>query len=281
MTIKIITDLLKLALLIGLFLLQSDDTEILARFFGKYNYHAMVVIRLCIFLIGFDIIRVSMIRLYRRKIDSSIQQDNFILGLRHIYNLIVVIGLIITALALFKIDIRQFFISLAVFAAAIAITFKDYISNVINGMILTFSGDLSIGDYVKIGEYKGKIIDINLLNMHLLNDDDDLIYIPNNTVLNATILNYTKRETKKISIDFSVDLKHLDSVENLETEIIRSLSGYQKRIVPGSFRLKVEDIGKDYVSMKFQYILLEMDKDLEREIRRNTIRKVVELVKAH
>jgi small-conductance mechanosensitive channel len=181
-------------------------------------------------------------------------------------------------MALFKVDIKQFFVSLTVIAAAIAIISKDYIANVVNGMILTFSDELSLGDYVKINEYKGRIININLSNIHLLNDDDDLIYIPNNTVFNGIVLNYTKRDTKKISIDFTINLDKLAGIEQLEVELARHLSEYARHIVPESFNLKVENIEKDSVSLKFQYVLKEQNKDLEKEIRRKTVRKVVQLI---
>ena len=74
-------------------------------------------------------------------------------------------------------------------AAALVLITKDYISNLINGMYLTFNRIINIGDQVQIGSLKGKILDITLTNVHLLNDDDDIIYIPNNNVFSTEIIN--------------------------------------------------------------------------------------------
>ena len=73
-----------------------------------------------------------------------------------------------------------------------------------------------INDYVKIGTVKGKIIDINLTKIALLNDDDDVIFLPNNRVFTSDIINYTRREIRKVSVDFEMDLKALHTVEELD-----------------------------------------------------------------
>ena len=143
---------------------------------------------------------------------------------------------------------------------------------------MTFSSQLSIGDNVSIGIHRGKITDITLQNIHLLNDDDDMIYIPNNIVMNSEVVNYTKREIKRTSIDFEIDLKHLKTVEELERSLIEVLSPFQELIKPDSYYLRVAEVKKEYVVMKFQYILKEPNKDLERQIRRRTIRRLVEII---
>lgn len=275
---KLLSGIFKIILLIVLIFIQSEELDVLEKWFGKYDYYVVVMVQFATYMLGFYIIKDWLVRLYRRRQPLLSRQDNFTLGLSHIYNIVLIIGVIVTVMALFKVDIKQFFVSLTVIAAAIAIISKDYIANVVNGMILTFSDELSLGDYVKINEYKGRIININLSNIHLLNDDDDLIYIPNNTVFNGIVLNYTKRDTKKISIDFTINLDKLAGIEQLEVELARHLSEYARHIVPESFNLKVENIEKDSVSLKFQYVLKEQNKDLEKEIRRKTVRKVVQLI---
>jgi hypothetical protein len=67
-------------------------------------------------------------------------------------------------------------------------------------------------------------------------------------------------------------------VEELEQSLIDVLSPFQDLIQPDSYYLRVAEVAKDSVSMKFQYILKEPNKDLERLIRRKTIRRLVEII---
>ncbi len=241
------------------------------------DYYVNTLASIAIFLMMLDFVQFGVTRWYRRR-HKITRDDNFIIGVGQIYILLLVMGLVVGLLSLFRIDVRQLFTSLSIVFAGIAILTKDYITNMINGMIITFSGQLSIGDNVRIGLHRGKIMDITLQNIHLLNDDDDMIYIPNSILLVSEVINYTKREVKRTSIEFEIDLKHLKNVEELEKILIETLSPFQDLIKPESQYLRVAEVKKDFVAMKFQYILKEPNKDLERQIRRRTTRRLVEVI---
>jgi len=88
---KYLVVILKMAVLAGLILLQFEELDYLKSVFGKAGFYIGVVLRLFIFLLGFDLLRGSLIRLYRRRVRSANKQDNFLLGINHIYNLLIII----------------------------------------------------------------------------------------------------------------------------------------------------------------------------------------------
>lgn len=275
--------LLKIVVFTLLLLIRLGELKVAhlyawSKYRESFDYYVNVIASIALFLLLLDFVQFGATWWYRRKYKIS-RDDNFIVGVGQIYLLLLVIGMIVGLLSLFRIDVRQLFTSLSIIFAGIAILTKDYISNMINGMIITFSGQLSIGDNVRIGQHRGKIIDITLQNIHLLNDDDDVIYFPNALLLVSEVINYTKREIKRNSIDFEIDLKHLKNVEELEEILIETLKPFQDHIKPESLYLRVAEIRKDSVLMKFQYILKVPNKDLERQIRRITTRRIVEVVR--
>ena len=238
-----------------------------------------VLVNFLIFLISLNTIIYLLAFFYRkRKKYARRQNDNLIAGLNNLYYLIVSGGVLATLLLILGFDLFTFFTSLSIFAAALAVLSKDYISNVVSGTLIAFSDEINIGDTVLIGGKKGKVTDITLSKFILLNDDDDYVILPNSTVFSNEIINYTRREIRKTSIDFEIDIKHMKKVEELETELIATLSEFHHLIRPDSYRLKIVEIRKDYVSLKFQYILDKPDRELERDIRRATIRKVLQII---
>ncbi|MCI4647731.1 mechanosensitive ion channel family protein [Phaeodactylibacter sp.] len=243
--------------------------------------HASLVMGFIVFALSASLAVAILSYLYRRnkKLPSS-KNDNVLLGLRNIYYIVLTGAAMITILGFWNIDLKTLFTTLSIVAAAIAIISKDYVSEIISGIIISFSREVTIDDYVKIGEHKGKIIDINLTKIALLNEDDDVIFIPNNKVFTSEIVNYTRREIKKVSIEFEVLTAAIETVEELESDLIRSIQEYEAHIEPQSYNLKVVDIRKDSVSLKFQYILREINRELEREIRRKTVRRVVNYIKS-
>ncbi len=215
----------------------------------------------------------------RNKIDIN-RTDNVLAGLENVYYLILAGAVVLTLLGIFGIDYKTLFTSLSIVAAAIAIISKDYISEVISGVIMSFSNDFSIGDYVNIAGHKGRILDLHFTRVELLNEDDDIIFIPNNKVFSSETINYTKRQLRKVSVEFEVDQKYIKTVESLEEDLIQSVSDYADNIVERSYNLKIVEIKKDSISFKFQYVLFQVDRELEKEIRKKTVRKVVNFINA-
>lgn len=241
---------------------------------------ANVIVNFLIFLISLNTIIYALTYFYRkRKKLQDAKRDNLIAGMNNIYYLILGGGVVAALLIFLGFDFFTFFTSLSIFAAALAILSKDYISNVISGMLIAFSDEINIGDTVQIGSKKGKVVDITLSKFILLNDDDDYVILPNSTVFSNEIINYTRREIRKTSIDFEIDIRFIKNVDELEIELIDAIQQYHNLIRPDSFRLKIVEIKKDFISMKFQYILDKPDREMERDIRRLMVRKVVKVIR--
>jgi len=235
------------------------------------------------FLILFTIVNIVtavLIMIYRLRKNIPYKfTDNVINGVNNLYYLIVTIGLIMMILGFWGIDFKSLLTSLSIVAAAIAIISKDYVSGIISGIIISFSKEINIDDYVKIGTNKGKILDITLSKITLLNDDDDIIYLPNERAYMSEIINYTKKEIKKVSIDFELGIQYHTTIEQLENSLADSLKDFHQFIEPNSFNIKIVDVHHDYLSLKFQYKLMEVNREIERLIRKKTIRLIANSIK--
>lgn len=281
---KFVRLLFKASLLVLLVLVrlgELDASWMIQNLRPKYRataeFYMDTLTSIAIFLLLLDFVQFFVTGIYRRR--KRIKgEDNFTVGIGHIYSILLVVGTAVGILSLFRIEVKEVFTSLSIVFAGLALLTKDYISNLINGMIITFSGQLSIGDNVRIGLHRGKIIDITLQNIHLLNDDDDVIFFPNTIILTLEVINYTKREVKRTSVDFDIDIRHINTVEALEQQLVETLKPFADLIREDSYYLRVAEVRKDAVALKFQYILKEPNKDMERIIRRKTIRRLVEII---
>lgn len=275
--------LLLLLRLIGLILVLFLKSMLIDWFpqLGRYANEIQLLAGFLVFFLAANILVVILSWVYRKRrhyMDN--QGDNVVLGLKNIYYIFMFGAIVTTALGLFGIDLKTLFTTLSIVAAAIAIISKEYISEIISGIIISFSSnEISVGDYLKIGSHKGKIIDLGLTKIAFLDEDDDIIFIPNTQVFASEIVNYTKKQIRRVSIEFEASLLAVPSVEALELYLTESLKDYHDFIEPGSFWLRVVEIKKDSLSMKFQYVLKQINRELELEIRRRTVRRLVAYIK--
>jgi small-conductance mechanosensitive channel len=271
--------LLVLGLLITAQLTRSEWKDRLSVPLANFTF---VLLDFLVFAFAANLLIVLLSAFYRKqkKIPRG-SADNVLRGLENIYYILFTGAVIMTVLGFWGIDYSRLFTSLSIVAAAIAILAKDFIAEIISGIIISFSREVHIGDYLKIGDYKGKITDINFTKIALLNDDDDVIFIPNSTVFSSEIINYTKKGIRRVNIEFEVNIQHLKTIEAFEADLIETLADYHQHIEKNSFALKTVKIKKDSLDLKFQYVLHRIDRDLERKIRRRTVRRIVNYVTAH
>jgi small-conductance mechanosensitive channel len=235
-----------------------------------------VILRFLIFLFGASLLVRLLAMIYRSRKHLPYQKrDNVTTGLSNLFLMFIAVYGIISVFGLFGISLAHMFTTLSIVAAAIAIISKDFFADIISGIVISFSKEISIDDYVKIGDHRGKIIDINIAKTALLNEDDDIIFLPNSTVFTSDVINYTKKQIKKTSIEFEIPTGSITSIEDLEDQLIQSLIEYHHLIEPNSYYLRVIHIRKDFLALKFQYSLIQFSREMERQIKRKAVRHIV------
>lgn len=263
-------------ILVWRFWLKPDFEE--GSFFGTRIVPAVISYISGILLVSLG--RILMVYFYlKRKKKGTDFKDNFILGINGISAILHVIILLFALLALFGLDAKEFFTSISIVAAAIAIISKDYIANTINGFILMFSNQLSLNDYIVIEEHSGRITDITLLNVVLLSDEDEIIYVPNTLLVTHNVVNTSKKNYKKLSFDFEMDRQTLGNPDDLEDYIIKALKSEFPNINLEKFSLRVFHILKDTVNLKLYITLDKKSKEMERAVWRFTNKTILNYAK--
>jgi small-conductance mechanosensitive channel len=228
-----------------------------------------------------SVIRLALVTWYirRNRLKSNIK-DNFILGIDSIVNVLNVVFFVLAFMIFVGVDPLKFLTSITIVAAAIALTFKDYITNMINGLIILFSDRLSLGDHIKVMDQEGKILDITLVNVILQNEDNDMVLIPNSLVFTSLIVNQSKQYIKKLTVDFELDLLHGYTPQQLEDQLSGKIQEFSDHIIRDGFSVRTMEIKKDLARFKIEVLLKYNDRRKEREIRRRLSTAILELAAA-
>jgi small-conductance mechanosensitive channel len=233
--------------------------------------------------VGTELGKFFLVRYYllKNKREGNTHGTAVSLGLDLITRIIYAVLFFLGVLALNQISPKDVFTSLSIVAAAIALISKDYIANMINGMIMTFTNQINVGDQIKVGDIKGKILSVTLSNIHVLSDEDDLVFIPNTLAFNSNMINYTRRKIRKLSIDFEVSYPLPMPIDEIDKYLVEVSSKYGEGYQPHGFNLKTMNVKKDFVELKFQVVLNDdLDRETEKQIRKRIIRALVDKLNA-
>ena len=99
-----------------------------------------------------------------------------------------------TYFALIELDIDLFgiFASLTLIALILGIAMQQTISNIANSFLLAVDRPFEVGDRVEIGETIGTVVSIGVLSTKVLDRDERLVIIPNNTIISSDIINHAR-----------------------------------------------------------------------------------------
>lgn len=224
------------------------------------------------------IVRFSQFVYRKRKKYGHKYSDNVISGLQNIYYLLTAVGITIMILGFFGLEPKELLTSISIVAAAIAIISKEQVTDIICGINISFSRDLAIGDYVRLGDQKGIVMDINIHKIVLLNDNDDVVYISNTKAYYSDIVNYTQKEIRKHNLDFSVSAASPVSKKELQDHVFGILDEYKSEVELNSSNFKIISIEKDAVRYKLQFKMFQINPAIELEIKAKILEEVNSLI---
>jgi small-conductance mechanosensitive channel len=125
------------------------------------------------------------------------------------------------------------------------------ISNIIAGYTMTYRRAFSLGDRVRIGETVGDVIDSRLLVTHLRSLKNEMVVIPNSSILNSEVVNYSALAKKEngvilhtsVGIGYEVPWRQ---VEAMLIEAARRTTGVRRHPAPFVLQTALTDFAVTY-----------------------------------
>lgn len=101
---------------------------------------------------------------------------------------------------------------------AIGLALQGSLSNFAGGFIILFIRPFKVGDYIETATYGGVVEQIGLFYTQLVTADNKQILIPNGSLSNGSLINYSAKSTRRVDLTFSVgyenDITHVKEVLN-------------------------------------------------------------------
>jgi small conductance mechanosensitive channel len=125
------------------------------------------------------------------------------------YGSVWILGAVV-ALGVLGLNLATLVGTLGLTSVAIGFSLRDVLSNYFSGIILLASRPFRLGDQILIQDYEGTVTQIQLRATTIQTYDGRMVYIPNQTVFNASIINNmmatVRRSAITVGIDYAVDI---------------------------------------------------------------------------
>lgn len=174
---------------------------------------------------------------------------------------LVLLGTAIVLAAVWKADLAGLAAALGVSSIVLGLALQDTLGSVMSGIALLFERPFIVGDWLRIGDLVGQVIDINWRAVRLQTLEREMVIIPHQVVGKEVIRNYSKPirlHAERVRIGFSYD-----DPPNLAKQVLRSTALSTQGILaepePQILTISYDDFAITY-EVKF---FIEDYKDLE------------------
>ena len=146
------------------------------------------------------------------KLDTSLRSF-----LASFIKIVAYIILVITVAMILGVPVTSFITLLASCGVAIGLALQGSLSNFAGGLMILLFKPFKVGDFIDAAGETGTVVEISVVYTELLTPDNKRITIPNGSLTNSVIKNYSSEELRRVDLTFNVAYDSQD--ENVKTII--------------------------------------------------------------
>ena len=186
-----------------------------------------IVMAAVVMVIGFYI--AKFVRKIAGKLFAKISNNITLNNLFSSVIYFIFIGIVIfTVLSILNLDkaVTSILAGAGILGLALAFAFQDIAANFMSGIFISFRKPLKVADIVQIGDYMGKIKEINLRDTVMETFQGQTVIIPNKEVFQNPIENYTILQKRRF--DLSVGVSYGDDLEKVKQITLDAVSDIEE-----------------------------------------------------
>jgi small conductance mechanosensitive channel len=167
------------------------------------TYGMRIVIAILVLVIGKWI--AGLIRRGLRKAMERNKVDPVLVGfLSSIVYYLLMIAVLISAVSQLGVQTTSFIAVLGAAGLAVGLALQGSLSNFASGVLIILFRPFKIGDFVEVGGVMGVVDEIGILMTEMHSVDNKGITIPNSQIMNAHIVNFNARDTRRLDLTFGI-----------------------------------------------------------------------------
>jgi len=122
-------------------------------------------------------------------------------GIKYFFYVVVVLYILST----FGVNLKAIWGAAGIAGVAIGFAAQTSMSNLISGLFVLTEGAIHIGDVIIIDGVTGIVDEVKLLSVRMHTFDNQMVRIPNSTIINNNLTNNSYHKARRITISVSID----------------------------------------------------------------------------
>ena len=167
------------------------------------NYGGKIILALVVLIVGRIVIR-ALNKAVAKGFEKKELDPSVVNILKQFINILLHVILVISIVQILGVPMASVVAVLASCGLAIGLALQGALSNVAGGVMILITKPFKVGDFVDSAGATGVVKDISLLYTTFTTVDNKRIVVPNGSLMNAVVTNFSAEETRRVDIDFKI-----------------------------------------------------------------------------
>ena len=224
---------------------------------------------------------ISIILENKARLTKDLSDDQLVLFFRDFFKVIIyIIGILLVLRYVFNESIGNLVTSLSIVGAAIALSTRESLENIIASFIIFFDKPFTVGDLVKVSGFTGTIEKIGLRSTRIRTQDKTFITVPNKQMVDSIVDNISLRSERKIEMDLQLSVATSAQALADFANHMRTFLKSEKDL--NSCQVFIAESGKQYHLLHIECLVsMQMDIDAFLMLRERLNIAAIEYANAH
>lgn len=129
------------------------------------------------------------------------------------------------ALDQLDIELLGILASLAVFSLIIGLAVQQTLGNIVNSFLLSIDRPFEVGDRIEVEDTLGSVVSVGILSTKVLDRDERLVVIPNNTLVESKIINHARGGgdgiARRISVVIDIGVDYREDIDHVKYTLLQ------------------------------------------------------------
>ena len=198
-----------------------DTTEIInsitqiAQDFGLRLLYAVLII-----FVGRWVVKL-LLKIIKSALEKTTVEETVRIFVANLLSTLLMVIIFIAAINQLGIETTSIIAMLGAAGLAIGLALQGSLANFAAGILIVIFRPYKVGDYIEAGSAAGTVLDIQIFSTVLKTPDNKVVVVPNGTIMDSSIINYTGQETRRVDIIASCGYEDdIDKVKDILQDIL-------------------------------------------------------------
>lgn len=208
-----------------------------------------LLIALVIFLVGRFLIK-KLLKLMDKILERSSVDIGVVKFLNSVLKVILYVILLVIICGEVGIETTSFAALLASGGLAVGLAFEGSLSNFAGGVLILIMKPFVVGDYIESNGVEGTVDKIDIFYTSLITVDNKAIKLPNGTLSNSILINYSMNNKRRVDIEVGID--YSDNIKAAQKALLALMNTYDKMLKEESNAVIVKNLGESSIELQIR-----------------------------